>query len=336
MFVSVCIITYQRPEGLKRLMDGLSQLTFNNIEVPQIEVVVIDNDSAGSAVKFCEKIKSKFKWSLKTGIEPQRGISYARNRAIATADKNADFIAMIDDDEVPEPQWLEQLLLVQQEYNADVVAAPVLPHFQDDVPNWAKKGKFFDPERYSTGAEIDVAYSGNVLIRNQVLQKLDKIFDERFALTGGEDSHLFMRLYHAGYKLVWADEAIAHEWIPNSRINVQWILRRGYRTWSSHSLIERELYPSMKVQGIRVVKGTALIIIGLLLLIPYFFFRGYHGLIRALLYIYRGSGTFAGLLGIHYQEYQNIGVAEYSYESGIKTSPRPTDTPLLTKERGRG
>ncbi len=306
MFVSVCIITYQRPEGLRRLITSLNQLTFRKMKVPHIEVVVIDNDSAGSAVQFCQQIKSEFKWFLKTGIEPKRGISYARNRAIATADQNADFIAMIDDDEVPEPQWLEQLLLVQQEYNADVVAGPVVPHFQNDIPNWAKQGKFFHLERYPTGTEIDVAYSGNVLIRNQVLQKLDKVFDERFALTGGEDSHLFMRLYRAGYKLVWADEAIAHEWIPNSRINVPWVLRRGYRTWSSHSLIERELYPSMKVQTLRIIKGTGLIIIGLFLLIPFLLLKGYHGFIQALLYIYRGSGTFAGLLGIHYQEYKNI------------------------------
>ncbi len=31
-----------------------------------------------------------------------------------------------------------------------------------------------------------------------------------------------------------------------------------------------------------------------------------------------------------------VGVAEYSYESEIKTSPRPTDTPLRTRGEGKG
>ncbi|MDJ0734023.1 MAG: glycosyltransferase family 2 protein [Nostocaceae cyanobacterium] len=306
MLISVCIITYKRPEGLKRLLKSLNQLTFKSIEVPQIEVVVIDNDSAGLTVQFCQQMQSEFKWLLKTGIEPQRGISYARNRAIATADKNADFIAIIDDDEVPKPQWLEQLLLVQQEYNADVVAGPVLPYFpNENTPNWVKKGKFFDSERYSTGTQIDVAYSNNVLTRGEILRKIDPVFDERFALTGGEDSHLFMRLYKSGYKFVWADEAIVYEWIPKTRTNLKYILQRGYRSWSSHSLTERELYPSMPVQSMRIVKGIGLIVIGLLCLIPAAFTQ-YHRFVGALLYIFRGGGTLAGLLGINYQEYKNI------------------------------
>jgi GT2 family glycosyltransferase len=285
-------------------MTALNNLTFKSIELPMIEVVVIDNDSVGSGIKVCKEIESDFKWSLKTGVEPQRGISYARNRAIASASEKAEFIVMIDDDEVPEPQWLEQLLLVQQKYNADVVAGPVLPHFPDEnVPNWIKKGKFFDLRRYPTGHPMQVAFAGNVLVRVEILRKLDTVFDERFALTGGEDSHLFMRLYQAGYKMVWADEAIVYEWIPKTRTTKKYILHRGYRTWSSHSLVERELYPSLKVQALRIAKGIGLVIIGVILLIPSLL-KGEYAFIKAFRHIYRGAGTFAGLLGMHYQEYK--------------------------------
>ncbi|NES83969.1 MAG: glycosyltransferase family 2 protein, partial [Moorea sp. SIO2B7] len=144
MLVSVCIITYKRPEGLKTLLNGINQLTFNKIDTPNIEVIVIDNDLSGSACQFCEEIKSDFKWLLKYGIESKRGISHARNRAIASASENTNFIAIIDDDEIPEVSWLEQLLWVQQEYKADVVSGPVVRHFEEEnVPDWLTKIEIF-------------------------------------------------------------------------------------------------------------------------------------------------------------------------------------------------
>jgi succinoglycan biosynthesis protein ExoM len=303
MLVSICIITYQRPEGLRQLLAAIERLTFERIEPPQIEVVVIDNDRAGAAGEFCDRLRAEFRWPLVCGIETQRGISYARNRAIATASAAAEFLVAIDDDEVPEPQWLEQLLLVQQQYRADVVAGPVLPRFSPDAPRWVQQGGFFDLPRFQTGESIKVAFAGNVLVRASILKKLEKPFDERFALTGGEDSDLFMRLYQAGSKMVWADEAIAYESIPATRTTRKYILQRGYRSWGTHSLLERELYPSLRVQSIRAIKGLGLIAIGLVRLVPSLV-QGKHALVKALRSIYRGCGTIAGLLGIHYEEYR--------------------------------
>jgi succinoglycan biosynthesis protein ExoM len=306
VLVSICVITYQRPEGLRRLLKALNNLTFTNVEQPKIEVVVIDNDRAGEVVKLCEEIQADFQWILRSGVEPQQGISYARNRSIATADKSADFIAIVDDDEVPEPQWLEQLLLVQKNYNADVVAAPVLPFFPDDnVPDWVKRGKFFDLPRYQTGDSLEVAFAGNVLVRAELLRALDRPFAERFSLTGGEDSHLFMGLYRAGAKIIWANEAIVHEWVPQHRTTMRYILQRSYRSWSTHSLIEREWYPSLTTQLVRLIKGFGLIAIGLLRLIPSFF-QGEEVVVIALRYIFRGCGTISGLLGFHYEEYKQL------------------------------
>jgi succinoglycan biosynthesis protein ExoM len=259
---------------------------------------VIDNDLTGSACEFCEQIAPKFKWSLKSEIESQRGVSYARNHAISAASADAEFIVTIDDDEAPEPQWLEELLLVQQKYNADIVTGPVVPVFLDeDIPNWVKQGEFFELKRYPTGHLMQLAFTNNVLVRGEILRNLGKPFDERFAITGGEDSDLFMRLYLAGYKIVWANDAIVHESIPKHRTTMKYILERGYRSWSIQSLLEKELYPSFKIQVIRVLKGMGLIAIGILLIIPSLF-QGKHAFVKALRAIWRGCGTMSGLRGI--------------------------------------
>lgn len=306
MLISICIATYQRPEGLKRLMGGLDRLIFNQIENPKIEVIVVDNDPTRSAENFCEQLKLNFKWKLKYLSEPERGISYVRNKAVSEVSINADFVAFIDDDEVPEPSWLEELLIVQQKYHSDVVAGPSLPFFPaKDVPQWVIKGKFFEPQRYQTGHLLKFTSTNNVLIRAQILRTMNKIFDERFALTGGEDTHFFMRVYRAGYKLVWADLAIVHEWIPQSRTNAKWILQRGYRCHSTYGLCEKELKPLTRVLFRRISTGSARIAIGMISLLPSIVLSR-HLFVQALLQICRGAGMLSGLMGRSYEEYQSI------------------------------
>ncbi|MDJ0733596.1 MAG: glycosyltransferase family A protein [Nostocaceae cyanobacterium] len=305
MRVAVCIITCQRPEGLKRLLNGLNQLNFKHCKTPKLEIIVVDNDDHGSACELCQQISSQIQWTLKCYVEPRRGIPFARNKAIACAGKDLDFLAFIDDDEVPQPSWLDELLRVQSLYNADVVSGPVLPYFNQSVPDWITKGKFFERSRYSTGHLLKGAATNNVLIRTEVLQKMEPCFDERLALSGGSDWHFFRRVSHAGYKIVWANDALVDEWIPASRANLVWLLKRSYRLGITESFCEVDLDPSFAVRAICIFKGIRRIIKGTLS-IPLSVIWGKHEVFRTLRYIYHSAGMLVGVTGKKYQEYQKI------------------------------
>ncbi len=306
MLVSICVTTYKRPQGLKRLLEGLAKLTFEKVERPEIEVIIVDNHNEGIAAQICQEIEQDFPWRLKTDVEFQRGVTYGRNKSLSLADPQTNAIAILDDDEVPVPNWLDELLWVQQEYQADVVTGTVLPHFVDEEPaEWLMKSGFFHPPRSQTGETRHVAFTNNVLVRAEILRQYNPVFDDRFALTGGEDSHLFMRLHKAGYKIVWADEAIVYDWLPSDRTKPKWILERCRHIYSIHSLLEKELYPSFTIQFIRVLKGIILLMIGIIGL-PLSIVLGRQGIFKSLMFIYKGTGTFVGLLGLNRQEYKVV------------------------------
>ena len=91
--VSIVIASRGRPQSLQRCLTAISQL-----DHPGFEVVVVA-DPRGLAVAG--------DFPVKTVAFAGRNISTARNLGIAAA--AGDVVAFIDDDAVPEPQWLRNL-----------------------------------------------------------------------------------------------------------------------------------------------------------------------------------------------------------------------------------
>lgn len=306
MKVAVCAVTYLRPQGLARLLEGLAALRFAHAPAPEIEVLVVDNDPAGSAEAVCAGWAGRLPWPVRYLREPRRGVSHARNRAVQGArEAGAELLAFIDDDEVPQPAWLDELLRVQARHGADVVAGPVLQVFEGEVPEWVQRGRFFETRRMPTGTRKEDPGAGNVLVRLEALEGMDEPFDPRFSLTGGEDTHLFLRLARRGAVMVWADEAVALEWTPATRTRARWILQRVYRTANTWSACERELNPGAGAVALRVGKAMARIAFGVATL-PVAWVRGRRGVVRSLWYVCWGAGNLTGLTGLRFQEYRTI------------------------------
>jgi succinoglycan biosynthesis protein ExoM len=300
MNVSLCVCTYRRPVGLRRLLDAVARI--HTARVRRLEIVIVDNDPDGSARATVDSIDG-MPFILRYVNEPRRGISFARNRAVAEADPSSDWIAFLDDDEEPEPAWLDELLRVQAEHGADVVAGPVPPKFESPAPRWVLRGRFHEPPRHATGTLLPYADTGNVLVRASLFREFPAPFAPSLALAGGEDTHFFLRVARARHRIVWADDAVAWEWVPPSRVRLPWLLRRAFRRGNTWALLERELEPGLRIRARRILRGGGRIARGAVLL-PVAAVRGRHAVVDALRGICFGAGSLAGVAGYRYDEYR--------------------------------
>jgi succinoglycan biosynthesis protein ExoM len=189
-------------------------------------VVVADNDHERSAEGVTRNFSETAPLAVKYCVEPQQNIALARNRALQEADGN--LIAFIDDDEFPASDWLLRLFDTYRTYNTAGVLGPVVPHFDYEAPDWAKKGRFFERPTHPTGYKLSwlEARTGNVLFKKDVLDCLDQPFRPEFG-TGGEDVDFFRRLIEQGHEFVWCNEAVAFEVVPPSRCKRGYLLRRA-------------------------------------------------------------------------------------------------------------
>ncbi|MEO0812699.1 MAG: glycosyltransferase family 2 protein [Myxococcota bacterium] len=293
----VAVITRERPDGLERLLNALELQDFDGT----FRVVVVDNDPAASARKVCGKPRN---FALEYKVEPKPGIPFARNTATASLQDSDDALVTVDDDEVPVPTWLRHLVKTRDRYNADVVAGPVIPSFSGRVPDWAIRGGFFERPRMPTGTVREAVFTGNLLLSRSVVRALEPLFDERMALTGGSDAHLAKRMSLAGFKMVWCDEAVCEETVPESRVSVEWLLKRSFRVGATRAYIEHDLGMGRDRAWV-AVRGVTNLLRGSVLL-PAYALRGTPGVLHGLRRLAIGAGLLSGSFGVMYDEYSRV------------------------------
>ncbi|MGH9342825.1 MAG: glycosyltransferase family 2 protein [Terriglobia bacterium] len=221
--ICVCVCTYKRPPALKRLLVELNRQETGGLFT--YSVVVVDNDEARSAEAMVAEMRAAFGVPLKYDVEPRRNIALARNRAVANAD--GEFLALIDDDEFPTPDWLLTLLKTCEERKVDGVLGPVLRHFDEAPPVWLRKSRLYDRRVNPTGTPVywKEARTGNVLVRSRIFAGSAHPFRPEF--RAGEDQDFFRRKIEEGFTFIWSADAVVFETIPPARWKRGYVLRKA-------------------------------------------------------------------------------------------------------------
>ena len=307
--VRIAVLTFKRPDDIRPALDRLLEqaLTVNSPQTP-VDIVVVDNDPAGSAREFVTGFAVQHpEIAVRYENEVQPGISAARNRALATAG-DSDVLIFIDDDERPSAHWLAELLGTYRERRPAAVVGPVVSEYEVEPDSWVAAGRFFDRRRLPTGTEIDVAATNNLLLDLHQVRSFDLSFDAQFGLSGGGDTMFTRALHRRGGKLIWNDEAVVIDVVPANRVTRDWVLKRALRSgtsWSSTSLKLAEpgvprTAVRLKLTGrgvVRVAGGAGRLAVGTLARSPKHQAKGLRTLSR-------GLGLLSGAWGYVYSEYK--------------------------------
>lgn len=296
--IDICVATFKRPALLADLINSLLQ---QNAYGFKIRLIVVDNDIEKSAESIVKTFTNNTLFEIIYDLEPNKGISYARNRAINLTD--ADYIAFLDDDEMASPLWLKSMWLGINKYEADIIFGPVLGILPENAPQWAKQHPSFNRPRKQSGTVVKFGASGNVLIRRTSIEQETELFDPKFSLTGGEDTDFFYRLFLAGKRLVWCDEAVVYEHVPLNRISIGWVCSRAFRGGQSAVRVFVSRYSIYKKLIWFIQKPLQIAFATIML--PFIF--PMHSLyVKVLCRICSALGQYSALLGkrFYYKEYK--------------------------------
>jgi glycosyltransferase involved in cell wall biosynthesis len=235
--VSVLIPTFRRPELLRAAIDSV--LAQQELAV-DVEIVVIDNDPAGSARGVVADLASTGAMELRYLCEPRPGISHARNTGVAAS--RGAYVAFLDDDEAASPLWLASFLATMRTHLGDVVVGPVQPRFPDGVSVAAYARRVYERDAQApTGQAIEWSGIGNSLLRRDRCLAAAVPFDPQFGLSGGEDTVFLARLRERGRRLVWCAEALVTEEIPADKLAPRYLLRRAFRSGQTTAFLPSAL-----------------------------------------------------------------------------------------------
>lgn len=285
--ISVCVCTFKRPAILKRLLRKLEQQ--NTKDLFTYSIIVADNDEAQSAKAVVSEFTAKSHVQAVYCVEPQQNIARARNKALQYAE--GDYIAFIDDDELPIRDWLLVLIQTCKKYDVDGVLGPVKPYFEQEPPEWVIKGKFYERPTYSTGLVIDwrKGRTGNVLLRKRIFDGLEYAFNPEF-LTG-EDQNFFMRMIDRGCVFIWCNEAIAYEIVPPIRWQRKFILRRA--------LLRGQITIKHPISRKREIAKSLLAIGTYIMILPVLIFCSHHLFMKYLVKTFDHIGKLSAFFGFN-------------------------------------
>ena len=207
MRLSILIVNFN---GLQHLAECLDSIAAQCNE--DMEVVLVDNASQDGSREW---LRTKHPW-VKL-VESEANLGFAGGNNLGIPHCQGDWVFLLNNDTVLEPECLRQLLHAMEHDLADAIQCLMLdyrnPTLVDDAGDTffttglpsTKRGMRADSPSLQTVRPIFCACAGAAAWKRSVLEHLH-CFDERFFLNY-EDSDLSMRARHQGFRIALLPQA---------------------------------------------------------------------------------------------------------------------------------
>ena len=239
MLVTIAICTYNRARLLEKCLKAL----VHQLNCGEVFVMVIDNKSTDATKAIVEKYQNKIA-NLIYIYEEKQGLAHARNRAYT--ESKTDWIAYLDDDGIPHPDYIKRLLYVINDFDFDCFGGMYYAYYEDKKPKWIA-------ENFGTKKLIiqDIDYieqntlSGGIFnVKRSVLEELNG-FDTAYGMSGnkmayGEESELQYRIRAAGYTIGFDPYLKMDHIVSSNKLVLSWHLKRIYTEFRDSPVIRIE------------------------------------------------------------------------------------------------
>jgi len=208
------------------------------------ELVIVDNGSRDATRSIVERYTARDARVRLVDASDRPGVAHCRNAGVRAA--LADAIAMCDADDVVAPGWVRAMGDGLREH--ELVTGPL------DIttlnPEWVleTRGRAIATGPGQFFGVFEFAHSCNLGFRRPVVERVGG-FDED--LAAGEDIELSARLWKAGVKLVYLDDAVV-------RYRYRTSMRGLWRQARSYGQFRPELFRRVEAAGIEVPPSTRL------------------------------------------------------------------------------
>ena len=126
---SIIICTYNGEKRLPLVLSNIGKL--NNLQQINWEVIVVDNNSQDKTKAVVSQFQQK--WinfsRLRYCFEAKQGLAYARQKGVEEA--SSILIGFLDDDNIPEPGWLEEAIFFSKKHpHAGVIGSSIIGDYE--------------------------------------------------------------------------------------------------------------------------------------------------------------------------------------------------------------
>lgn len=229
--VGIYVCTHRRNGPLLRLLSSMHAAA--EVVAPHVEVgvAIIDDNPDGSARSVVDGFEGRFSRGLHYRRAGAQNISLARNAGLEAAMELGDFVAMTDDDCVVPPQWLAELLRMQQDSGVDAVTGSMILRYPEQSPAWLREEPFGEVGllSFEHGAEAPMCATNNSLIRTAWLRDNPSVrFDPGLGTLGGEDMVFYRQAKDAGLTTRFSQDAPVYGEEPPERATYRYQARNAF------------------------------------------------------------------------------------------------------------
>ena len=230
---TVAICTYN---GENRLPDVLEKLRSQLFDEPMTwEIIVVDNNSQDNTAKVVQEYQATWDeaYPIRYYLETQQGLAFARRCAIREA--KSDLIGFLDDDNLPNPNWVAEAYRFGQSHpKAGAYGGQIHGQFEvKPPPGFERIARYFAlikgdklycyNHKYKNTHKKMFPPGAGIVIRKQAW--IESVPEHPLLPQTNEDLEMLSYIWQAGWEIWFNPEMQLDHVIPKSRFDQDYLMR---------------------------------------------------------------------------------------------------------------